>query len=123
MPGPGRRSTPSGTTARSGRGRALFSIASASGNVFAFAWAGDLPRSFDGPEWARVLCARGTGLGLDGLFRLQAPEPGLPWAMDHWDADGAHSFCSNGSRAALALKGAPESEFVDAVSSGEAIRL
>ncbi len=30
---------------------------------------------------------------------------------------------SNGSRAALALKGAPESEFVDAVSSGEAIRL
>ncbi len=101
----------------------MFIVASASGNIFAFAWAGDLPDSFDGPKWARILCAKGTGLGLDGLFCLQAPDPGRPWVMDHWDADGAFSFCSNGSRAALALQGAPEPEFVDAVSSGESIRL
>ena len=101
----------------------MFTIAAASGNVFAFAWAGDLPASFDGPEWARILCAKGSGLGLDGLFCLQSPEPGKPWVMDHWDADGAFSFCSNGSRAALALQGAPEPEFVDAISSGESIRL
>lgn len=101
----------------------MFGIASASGNIFAFAWAGDLPATFDGPGWARILCAKGSGLGLDGLFRLHAPEPGKPWVMDHWDADGAFSFCSNGSRAALALPGAPEQEFVDAISSGEAIRL
>jgi diaminopimelate epimerase len=101
----------------------LFTIASASGNIFAFAWADDLPAAFDGSEWARILCARGTGLGLDGLFRLHAPEPGKPWIMDHWDADGAFSFCSNGSRAALALPGAPGSEFVEAISSGESIRL
>ena len=101
----------------------MFSIASASGNIFAFAWAGDLPDSFDGPSWARILCAKGSGLGLDGLFCLQAPNPDGPWVMDHWDADGAFSFCSNGSRAALALQGAPDSEFVDAISSGESIRL
>lgn len=101
----------------------MFSIASASGNIFAFAWARDLPVSFNGPRWAQILCARGTGLGLDGLFRLHAPEPGKPWVMDHWDADGSFSFCSNGSRAALALQGAPEAEFVDALSSHESIRL
>lgn len=101
----------------------MFSIASASGNIFAFAWARDLPASFDGPRWSRVFCARGSGLGLDGLFRLHSPETGKPWVMDHWDADGAYSFCSNGSRAALALPGAPQGEFVDAISSGESIRL
>lgn len=101
----------------------MINIASASGNIFAFAWAVDLPASFDGPEWARTLCAKGSGLGLDGLFRLHPPIQGMPWVMDHWDADGALSFCSNGSRAALALPGAPESEFVDVISSGESIRL
>lgn len=108
---------------RSDRRSALITIASASGNIFAFAWADDLPSSFNGPRWARILCAKGAGLGLDGLFRLHKPEPGNPWVMDHWDADGAYSFCSNGSRAALALQGAPPSEFVDATSSGESIRL
>lgn len=101
----------------------MFSLASASGNSFAFAWADALPPSFDGPRWARILCARGSGLGLDGLFRLHAPRPGSPWVMEHWDTDGAFSFCSNGSRAAMALHGAPDSEFVDAVSSGESVRL
>lgn len=43
--------------------------------------------------------------------------------MDHWDQDGSFSFCSNGSRAALALRAAPEEEFVDAVSSRERICL
>lgn len=108
---------------KNGKVQASFTIASASGNVFAFVWADDLPSTFDGPGWAKVICSKGAGLGLDGLFSLQAPKPGVPWVMDHWDADGAHSFCSNGSRAALALKGAPTSEYVEARSSGESIRL
>lgn len=98
-------------------------LASASGNIFAFAWAHELPGSFDGPAWAKILCAQGTGLGLDGLFCLHAPEPGKPWAMDHWDSDGAFTFCSNGSRAAMALPGAPASEIVEAISSNETVRL
>ena len=43
--------------------------------------------------------------------------------MDHWDADGSKSFCSNGSRAALAVPGAPEGALVEAVSNGEHILL
>ena len=108
---------------KSDKGQALFTVASASGNIFAFAWADDLPSSFDGPKWAKTLCAKGSGLGLDGFFCLHTPEAGKPWVMDHWDADGAYSFCSNGSRAALALHGAPTTEYVDALSSAESIRL
>ena len=101
----------------------MFTIASASGNIFAFAWDKDLPPTFEGPRWARILCAKGTGLGLDGLFCLEATRPGEPWRMEHWDQDGSYSFCSNGSRAALALPGAPAEGVVHAVSSGEAILL
>jgi diaminopimelate epimerase len=82
-------------------------LASGSGNVFGYFWADQVPASFDGPAWAKVLCPRGVGFGLDGIYLLQRPEPGEPWALDHWDADGAHTFCSNGNRAAMALDGAP----------------
>ncbi|MDR0499140.1 MAG: hypothetical protein LBH03_05330 [Holophagales bacterium] len=81
----------------------LYTLASASGNVFAFVWKQALRVAFDGSEWARLLCPRGHGLGLDGLFLLSAPESGAPWLIEHWDADGSRSFCSNGTRAAAAL--------------------
>ncbi len=97
-------------------------LASGSGNVFAYAWADEVPAGFDGPAWARILCPRGTGFGLDGLFLLQRPGVG-PWIMDHWDTDGAHSFCSNGTRAAMALEGAPEGQELEVLSSGEAVML
>ncbi|HJU83315.1 MAG TPA: hypothetical protein VJ600_03820 [Holophagaceae bacterium] len=97
-------------------------LASGSGNVFAYVWADEVPPSFDGPEWARRLCPRGIGFGLDGLFLLRRPGA-EPWIMDHWDADGAYSFCSNGTRAALALDGAPAGGVIEAVSSGERVRL
>jgi diaminopimelate epimerase len=43
--------------------------------------------------------------------------------MEHWDADGAFTFCSNGTRAALALPGAPSAVAVDVLSSGERVQL
>ncbi len=98
-------------------------IASASGNVFGYFWADELPPSFDGPAWARVLSPRGIGFGLDGIFRLHRPLPDAPWRLDHWDSDGAHTFCSNGNRAALALKGAPTETLVQAQSAGFDCRL
>jgi diaminopimelate epimerase len=101
----------------------MFTLASASGNTFAYAWADEVPAAFDGARWARTLCPRGTALGLDGLFLLTRPESGLPWVLEHWDADGGHTFCSNGSRGALALPGAPEGPLVEAVSSGERVTL
>ncbi len=93
-------------------------IASASGNVFGYFWGDELPTTFDGPAWARVLSPRGVGFGLDGLFRLQRPRPGQAWEQDHWDADGAYTFCSNGSRAAMQLEGSPQDAKVVAMSSG-----
>jgi diaminopimelate epimerase len=82
-------------------------IAAASGNVFGYLWKDDAPPGFDGPHWARTLCPRGKALGLDGIFLVDRPGQPGPWRMQHWDADGSATFCSNGTRAALALAGAP----------------
>ncbi len=97
----------------------MFTVASASGNSFAYAWDA-LPPGGDGPGWARTLC---PGHGLDGLFLLERPLAGQPWRMRHWDADGALTFCSNGTRAALALPGAPAGTEVAVESSGEQVLL
>lgn len=101
----------------------MFTLGSASGNTFAYAWADQVPAGFDGAAWARLLCPRGSALGLDGVFLLDRPVPGLAWRLEHWDADGAHTFCSNGSRGALALPGAPEGALIEACSSGEPVTL
>lgn len=98
-------------------------IASASGNVFAYLWADAAPARFDGPAWARALCPRGSGLGLDGLFLLERPDPGGPWQMVHWDADGSETFCGNGTRAALAVRGAPVSPVLEVLSNGAPVHL
>lgn len=97
-------------------------LASASGNVFGYLWADEVPASFDGPTWARALCPRGLAFGLDGLFLLHRPGTG-PWRMAHWDADGASSFCSNGTRAALGVLGAAPGSTFQALSSGEPCEL
>lgn len=96
-------------------------LASASGNVFGYVWA-DSVNHWNGETCARILCPRGHGFGLDGLFLMQRPGSG-PWELHHWDTDGSKSFCSNGSRAALAVPGAPGGLEVAAISSGESIQL
>lgn len=97
-------------------------LASASGNVFGYLWADEVPATFDGPAWARALCARGLAFGLDGLFLLHRPEGGT-WRMAHWDTDGAFSFCSNGTRAALGVLGAAPGATFHALSSDEPCEL
>jgi diaminopimelate epimerase len=96
-------------------------LAAASGNRFGYLWA-DEAKGCLGETYARVLCPVGTGFGLDGLFLMQTPGTGL-WTLDHWDTDGSKSFCSNGSRAALCLPGAPEGSLIEALSNGEQILL
>lgn len=97
-------------------------LASASGNVFGYLWAAEVPPSFDGPAWARALCPRGIGLGLDGIFFLQAPG-GAVWEMEHWDLDGSATFCSNGTRAALGVPGAPDGSPWEVRSNGRNVLL
>lgn len=96
-------------------------IASASGNVFGYLWRDDAT-PLDGSSYANLVCPRGQGFGLDGLFLMQRPGSG-PWILDHWDTNGSKTFCSNGSRAALALPDAPLGDLIEAVSNGERILL
>jgi diaminopimelate epimerase len=97
-------------------------LASGSGNSFAYLWADEAPAAFDGAAAAQRICPRGSGLGLDGLFLLQRPSIG-PWVMEHWDADGASTFCSNGTRAAMALEGAPQEVQLEVRSNGQSVLL
>lgn len=101
----------------------MYWIAAASGNVFAYIWADEAPPGFSGAVFAKALCPRGSGLGLDGLFLLQRPEAGLPWVMDHWEPDGSRTFCSNGTRAAVSLLSPDPQGDLEALVSGERVRL
>ena len=96
-------------------------LASASGNVFGYLWS-DEAKDCSGEDYAKLLCPKGRGFGLDGLFLMQRPNVG-PWQLEHWDSDGSKSFCSNGSRAALILPGAPSEALVEVLSNDERILL
>jgi diaminopimelate epimerase len=57
-----------------------------------------LPRPPD--ELARRLCARGTGVGADGLLAITEAQPGRA-VVDYRNADGSSAaFCGNGARCA-----------------------
>jgi len=96
-------------------------LAAAAGNAFGYLWM-DEAKDWAGEDYAKILCPRGSGFGLDGLFLMQRPDGG-PWVLEHWDTDGSKSFCSNGSRAALALPGSPDGVLIEVISSGERILL
>jgi len=118
-------------------------IASASGNVFAFFWKRDVETEapalpFDGSKLAKRLCPRGHGLGLDGIFLLEQfdfekvkrsklamdePKKDVPWVIEHWDADGSRSFCSNGTRAAAALLPGEFQGLLEVISTDETVTL
>lgn len=97
----------------------ILHVAAAAGNVFGYLWDDDA-KHMDMPRLSLRLCPRGRGFGLDGLFLMQRAESGV-WTLDHWEPDGAKTFCSNGSRAALAVPGAPTEPHLHLVSSGETI--
>src|ERR1035441_7350869 len=115
------RARPSTPSATIGNGSLELHLATASGNVFGYLWA-DEAKDSSGEVCAKWVCARGHGFGVDGLFLMQRRGTG-PWQLEHWDPDGSKSFCSNGSRAALAIPGAPVGALIEAVSSGERILL
>ena len=101
----------------------MLRVASASGNVFAYLRSEEAPPSFRGPEWARALCPRGRGLGLDGLFLLHSFREGEPWRMEHWEPDGTLTFCSNGTRAAASVLPDGFRGRIQALVSGERVGL
>jgi len=101
----------------------MLRIASASGNVFGYLWSDEASPSFHGPTWAKALCPRGSGLGLDGLFLLDRLVEGDPWRMEHWEPDGSRTFCSNGTRAAASMLPPGVRDRIEALVSDERVSL
>ena len=98
-------------------------LASGSGNCFAYGWRDEWPAECDGASLARALCPGETGLGLDGLYLLDRPRAGHPWEIEHWEPDGAWTFCGNGTRTAFAIPGAPAPGPVAVRSNGQDVLL
>jgi diaminopimelate epimerase len=101
----------------------VLTIASASGNIFAYVWDEDVPANFNGAKWAQALCPKSVGLGLDGLFLLHRPQAGRAWEIEHWEPNGASTFCGNGTRAALAILNPSTEEPLEVRSNGEQVML
>jgi diaminopimelate epimerase len=71
---------------------------SGSGNDFVvFDARGSLADSWERPDVILALCARGTGVGADGVvFLADARRPGASLAMRYYNSDGSRSaFCGN----------------------------
>jgi diaminopimelate epimerase len=50
------------------------------------------------PWFVAAICARGVGVGADGIIRI-APSPSADFFMDYWNADGnVAEMCGNGIR-------------------------
>ncbi len=96
-------------------------VASGSGNRFAYIFDQEGITSEDGSRWARSL--RINSRQFDGFFILSPYIPGQPWVMKHWDTDGSETFCSNGTRAAMALIETPFSETITCYSNEEQVFL
>lgn len=77
-----------------------------SGNDFVFfdARAGDVAGA-DEPERIRAICARGTGIGADGVVLLETESaPGIDFGIRYFNADGALAeLCGNASLCSVAL--------------------
>jgi diaminopimelate epimerase len=88
---------------------------SGSGNDFVFLDVRDVgSHSFTEPETIRTLCARGTGIGSDGLVVLERSDV-APFGMRYFNADGTlASLCGNATlcsaRLAVELRIVPAAE-------------
>jgi diaminopimelate epimerase len=110
------------TTAASGRG---FFKMSGSGNDFVFFDArDDAPGALDDPRRISALCARGTGVGADGVVFLERPQSdGTAFRIRYYNADGSHgALCGNASlcsaRLAVELGAAPPDGFAFGTDAG-----
>jgi diaminopimelate epimerase len=82
-----------------GRGRPFWKLCG-SGNDFVFFDARSEPAGLLAtPPMIRALCARGTGVGADGVVFLESPDAGAPAAsvrMAYYNADGSRAaMCGN----------------------------
>lgn len=102
-------------------GRRFFKM-SGSGNDFVFIDArAEAPGSLADPTVVAAICARGTGVGADGIVFLEPSTVGAT-KMTYLNADGSRAMCGNASlcatRLSIELGAAPPSGFVLETDSG-----
>jgi diaminopimelate epimerase len=89
------------------RGGRRFAKMSGSGNDFVFLDARDtpVPDPLETPEWIRAACARGTGIGADGVVFLGRPRSAEAAAeVRYYNSDGGRaSLCGNATLCATRL--------------------
>lgn len=88
-----------------GRGREFYKM-TGSGNDFVFVDARANPAGeLDRPDWIRIVCARGTGVGADGVVFLEpANRAGVGFSIRYFNADGSLAdLCGNASLCSVAL--------------------
>jgi len=105
-------------------GREFFKM-SGSGNDFVFFDARRAaPASLDEPSRIAALCARGTGVGADGVVFIEAPESDeTAFRIRYYNADGSRAaLCGNASlcsaRLAVTLGAAPAEGFAFGTDAG-----
>jgi diaminopimelate epimerase len=87
------------------RGREFYKM-TGSGNDFVFVDARYRPAGeLDRPEWIRRVCARGTGVGADGVVFLEPPgRDEADFSIRYFNADGSLAdLCGNASLCSVAL--------------------
>ena len=91
--------------AASDQGRRFYKM-TGSGNDFVFVDGRTQPAAgWTTPEAIRRICARGTGVGADGIVVLRPPiDPSANIAIDYWNSDGSlASLCGNATLCATRL--------------------
>lgn len=109
---------------RAAAGREFYKM-SGSGNDFVFFDArSGAPRGVDEAERIAELCARGTGVGADGIVLLERPDAaGAAFRIRYYNADGSRAaLCGNASlcsaRLAVELGAAPAEGFAFGTDAG-----
>src|SRR5690349_5329856 len=102
-------------------GRRFFKM-SGSGNDFVFFDARkEPPGELAKPKVVETVCARGTGIGADGIVFLEPSNVGAV-KMTYLNADGSRAMCGNASlcatRLAIELRAAPAAGFLLETDSG-----
>lgn len=89
---------------RSLSGRRFFKMSGSGNDFVVFDARTESAGSLADPRWIRAICARGTGVGADGLVLIERGADGLDFAMRYFNSDGSHaSLCGNAALCSTAL--------------------
>jgi len=88
----------------SGAGRAFYKMSGSGNDFVVFDARREPPGVLGTPEIMKELCARGTGVGADGVVFIQPPAAGGDFLMKYFNSDGSPAaMCGNAALCVTAL--------------------